>query len=77
MRKAASDKPMEYLKIEMYDGLIAEVSVSGTGSDERFVENISLNFASFKYYYTPQSKGAAGAEIPAAWNIANNSETVP
>jgi type VI secretion system secreted protein Hcp len=77
VRKAASEKPMEYLKIEMYDGLISEVSVAGTGADERFVENVSLNFASFKYYYTPQSKGQPGAEIPAQWNMAKNSETVP
>jgi len=77
VRKAASDKPMEYLKIEMYAGLIAAVNVAGAGSDERLVENVSLNFASFKYYYTPQDKGKAGAEIPAAWNMAKNSETVP
>jgi type VI secretion system secreted protein Hcp len=75
--RKAGDKPVEYLRIELYNGLIAQVSVGGSGGDDRFTENVSLNFASFKYYYTPQVKGAAGAEIPAAWNIAKNSETVP
>jgi type VI secretion system secreted protein Hcp len=76
--RKAGDKPIEYVKLELYNGLIAQVAIAGAGGDDRFTENVSLNFAAFKYYYTPQSaKGAAGAEIPAAWNIAKNSETVP
>jgi type VI secretion system secreted protein Hcp len=75
--RKAGDKPVEYLKLELYNGLIAQVSVGGHGGDDRFSENVSLNFASFKYSYTPQVKGAAGAVIPASWNIAKNSETVP
>ena len=64
VRKAASDKPMEYLKIEMYDGLISAVNVGGSGSDERLVENVSLNFASFKYYYTPQTRAQRARRSP-------------
>jgi type VI secretion system secreted protein Hcp len=77
VRKAASDKPMEYLKIEMYKGLVSTLQVQGAGSDDKLVESCSLNFASFKIYYTPQTDGAAGAEIPASWNMAKNSESVP
>lgn len=75
--RKAGDKPMEYLKIELYNGLIANVTVAGSGQDERFVENVAFNFSAFKYYYTPQVDGGPGAEIPAAWNIAKNTETVP
>jgi type VI secretion system secreted protein Hcp len=75
--RKAGDKPVEYLKLELYNGIVAQVSVAGGGGDDRFTETVALNFSAFKYYYTPQVKGAAGAEIPAAWNIAKNSETVP
>jgi type VI secretion system secreted protein Hcp len=75
--RKAGDKPVEYVKLELYNGLVSAVSVAGNGGDDKFTENLSLNFAAFKYYYTPQVKGAAGAEIPTAWNIAKNSETVP
>ncbi|MET0388966.1 MAG: type VI secretion system tube protein Hcp [Polyangiales bacterium] len=76
--RKAGDKPVEYVKLELHNGLISQVAVAGSGGDDRFTENVSLNFASFKYIYTPQdAKGAAGAEISAAWNIAKNSETVP
>jgi len=73
--RKAGDKPVEYVKIEMTDGLISSVAVAGSSGDDRFTENISINFAAFKYYYTLQNKGAAGAETPASWNIAANAES--
>jgi type VI secretion system secreted protein Hcp len=76
VRKAGGDA-LEYLKIELFNGLISQISVGGAGGAERLTENIGLNFAAFKYAYTPQtSKGAGDAVVPASWNIAKNTETV-
>ncbi|MET0386023.1 MAG: type VI secretion system tube protein Hcp, partial [Polyangiales bacterium] len=76
--RKAGDKPIDYVKLELHNGLISQLAVGGGGGDDRFTENLSLNFASFKYTYTPQdAKGAATAEIPASWNIAKNTESVP
>jgi type VI secretion system secreted protein Hcp len=67
---------LAYLKIVLSDGLVAGVSYSAGQSDECLLENVSLNFASFKVEYTPQTKtGAAGGTIPAQWNVAKNAES--
>jgi type VI secretion system secreted protein Hcp len=74
VRKAGGDA-LEYLKIELFNGIISQVSVGGSGGPERLTENVGLNFAAFKYSYTPQdSKGGGGAVIPAAWNMATNND---
>lgn len=76
VRKAGGDA-LEYLKIELFNGIIAQVSVGGSGGPERLTETIGLNFAAFKYSYVPQTaKGAGGAAVPASWNIATNTENV-
>jgi type VI secretion system secreted protein Hcp len=75
IRKAGGDA-VEYVKIELSDGLISGVSYAGGQGDERLTENVSLNFASFKYEYTPQTaSGTGGGAVPAQWNIAKNSES--
>jgi type VI secretion system secreted protein Hcp len=76
LRKAAGDKPLEYGKIVMNDGLIASVSFQGVDGDGLSSETIHLNFASFSMEYTPQSaSGTAGGAIPMQWNIARNAES--
>jgi type VI secretion system secreted protein Hcp len=63
--RKAGDKPLNYLTIELSDGLISSVAVSCGTRSERASETITLNFAAFKYTYTPQNKdGSAG--IPAS-----------
>jgi type VI secretion system secreted protein Hcp len=75
VRKAGGG-PVEYIKINMKDGLISAVSVGGAPDDERLKEHVTLNFASFTYEYTPQTKdGSAGGAITAKWNIATNTES--
>ena len=65
----------DYLVLEMKEVLISSVTSGGTGQDERLIETVTLNFKSFTVKYTPQTdKGDKGAEIPAKWNIAANSE---
>jgi type VI secretion system secreted protein Hcp len=67
---------VEYLKIELNDGIVSGVTVTAGQGNERFTEHVSLNFASFKCEYTPQTaSGRAGGVIPAQWNIAKNAES--
>ncbi len=73
VRKAGKD-PLEYIKITMKEVLVTAVSVGGSGGEDRLTENVTLNFAEFKFEYQPQSaKGGkeGGAKI-AAWDIASN-----
>lgn len=66
---------VEYVKIEMQDGLISAVSTGGSGGEDRLTESVTLNFARVKVEYTTQKPdGTADATIPMMWNIATNSE---
>ena len=47
VRKAGTT-PLEYLKIEMTEVLIASVSTGGSGGEDRLTENISINFATVR-----------------------------
>ncbi len=73
IRKAGGDNPVEYLKITMKETLVSSISTGGSGGQDRFTENVSLNFAEFKVIYEPQA--AAGSQegtVEAAWKIAEN-----
>lgn len=74
--RKAGGSAVEYLKIELKDGIVSGVALAAGRGNARLIENVTLNFASFKCEYTPQTaSGAAGATIPAQWNIAKNSES--
>ncbi len=70
MRKAG-EKPLEYLKIKLYDILVTSVQTSGSSQDLP-LESCSLNFAKFEYAYQKQSaSGAAdGPAKTATWDVA-------
>ncbi|EXI64473.1 MAG: type VI secretion system effector, Hcp1 family [Candidatus Accumulibacter adjunctus] len=73
IRKAGKE-PLEYIKLTMKQVLISSVSTGGSGGEDRLTENVTLNFAEFKFEYQPQNaKGGkeGGAKI-AAWNISQN-----
>jgi len=71
--RKAGDQPVEYVKITMTDVIISSLSTGGSTGDERTTENITLNFAKFKYEYTPQEEtGAAGAVMDVTFNIKTN-----
>lgn len=71
--RKAGDKPLEYVKITMEDLLVTHVSLGGSGGEDRLTENVTLNFAKFKYVYTTQAKdGSKGPEVEGTWNIAKN-----
>jgi type VI secretion system secreted protein Hcp len=73
--RKAGENPLEYIKITMNDLIVTSVSTGGSGGEEMLTENISLNFAKFKYEYTPQKPdGTGGAVKDATWNIPKNVE---
>lgn len=74
--RKAGEKPLNYLTLELFDGLVSSVAISAGKRSERVSETVSLNFASYKYTYTPQNKdGSGGGSIPAQWSIAKNAES--
>ena len=73
VRKAGGDSQVEYIKIELKDIMISSYQFGGSGSAERIMESISLNFGEFKYVYTEQlANGGEGAKPEFAYNIAKN-----
>jgi type VI secretion system secreted protein Hcp len=71
--RKAGDKPLEYLKITMTDCMITAVQTGGSGHDDRLTENVTLNFAKFKYEYTPQKPDGSGdSTVDFTFDIAAN-----
>jgi type VI secretion system secreted protein Hcp len=70
--RKAGGSPLEYIKITLEEVLITSVSTGGSGGEDRLTENVTLNFAKFKFSYQPQdSKGAKlGGAIDAVYDIA-------
>lgn len=59
--RKAGDTPLEYIVIEFNDVRITSVSTGGSGGEDRLTENISFNFSSAVYTYTPQTiRGSRG-----------------
>jgi type VI secretion system secreted protein Hcp len=77
VRKAGGDTPLEYYKITLEGVLVSSYSTGGSGGEERFTENVTLNFEKFHVEYQPQNaKGAKeGGVVEVKWNIPGNAET--
>ncbi|MDX2022635.1 MAG: type VI secretion system tube protein Hcp [Deltaproteobacteria bacterium] len=74
VRKAGGTQ-LEYIKISLTDLIVTSVSTGGSGGEDRLTENVTLNFAQFKFEYTPQNeKGAGAGAIPVGYDIAKNCE---
>jgi type VI secretion system secreted protein Hcp len=73
MRKAGGS-PLDYVVLELTDIIVTSVSSGGSSGDDLLTENVTLNFAKFKYAYQPQdNKGAKkGGAIEATYDIAKN-----
>lgn len=73
VRKAGGTKPLNYFVMEMEEVLISGYSTGSSTGDDRFTENISLNFARFRITYKRQDEkgGEAGTGV-AGWNIPKN-----
>ena len=76
VRKAggAIGKPGENeVIITMSDVMITSVSTGGSGGEDRFTENVTLNFAKVKFENFKQSeKGVPVSAGNLTWNIAEN-----
>jgi type VI secretion system secreted protein Hcp len=72
VRKAGGN-PLEYVKIEMSEVMIAGVTTGGSGGEDRLTENVILNFAKVKVDYAEQKgDGSKGATPTMAWDIGAN-----
>ncbi len=59
----------------MTECIISSVSTGGSGGEERLTENVSINFGTFEYAYTPQkADGSGDAVLPFKFNITRNVE---
>ena len=72
--RKAGEKPLDYLVITMNDLIVSSDSPGGASGDENVMENVTLNFAKFKFSYQPQdNKGAkAGGAVEIEYDIAKN-----
>lgn len=68
VRKAGAN-PIEYIVIEFFDVRVTSLSTGGSGGEDRVTENVTLNFSSAIYRYTPQrADGSAGVPITSTIN---------
>lgn len=73
VRKAGGDAPVDYVTLTMTDIIVSSVSTGGSAGGDMLTENISLNFAKFKFEYRKQKKdGTADAPLPAGWDMQKN-----
>lgn len=71
--RKAGEKPIEYIRYTMEEVMITSISTGGSGGEDRLTENVALNFAKFKFEYTPQkADGSADPVVPMNWDIAAN-----
>jgi type VI secretion system secreted protein Hcp len=71
--RKAGGTALEFIKITMEDAIVSAVSQGGSGGEDRFTENVVLNFAKVKFEYTPQKKDGTGdAAVPFGFDIAAN-----
>lgn len=72
VRKAGGEQ-LEYIIITMTEVIVTSVSTGGSGGEDRLTENVSLNFAKFKFEYAPQgTAGGLDAVKDYTYNIAEN-----
>jgi type VI secretion system secreted protein Hcp len=71
-RKAGGAATVEYITIDLTEIMISSISTGGSGGEDRFTENISLNFAKYEFVYQAQDKNGAklGGPIKFKYDIA-------
>lgn len=73
--RKAGDKPLDYVKLTMEQVIVTSATTGGGVGQEQVTENVTLNFAKYKYEYTPQTeKGAKGGTVTQTFNIRENKE---
>lgn len=71
--RKAGEKPLEYITITLTEVIVTSVSTGGSGGEDRLTENVTLNFAKYKFSYVPQKKDGSGEPaIDVTYDIAQN-----
>ena len=69
------DRPVEFIKITLFDVLVSAVSTGGSEGENRLTENVTLNFAKVRMEYIPiKEDGTVEAPVVFSWNILTNSQ---
>jgi type VI secretion system secreted protein Hcp len=64
---------LEYFKVDLTEILVSSIRPASDPNSPFLMEDVALNFASFKVTYTPQDdKGAGGASVDFGYNIQKN-----
>jgi type VI secretion system secreted protein Hcp len=67
--QSASASPIEFLKINLTNVMVASISSGGSGGQDRLTEDISFSFEQLQFVYTPQkADGTAGTPISSIYN---------
>lgn len=75
-RKAGAGQ-QKYITMKMKEVLVTSISTGGSGGEDRLTENVTLNFGSVEFIYTPQdAEGTVAGDKTFTWNIAENSPEV-
>jgi type VI secretion system secreted protein Hcp len=73
LARRAGAGQVNYLEIIMETVLVTSVFTGGSGGEDRFTENVTLNFAKVTFNYYPQKPdGSVAGAKPFTWNIAQN-----
>lgn len=77
VRKAGGKTPLEYYKITFDKVLVSNYATGGAGSEDRFTENVMLNFEKYLVEYQPQGPDGSklGGVVESKWNIPANAES--
>lgn len=64
---------LEYFKVDLTEILVSSIRPASDPQSPLLMEDVALNFATFKVTYTPQDdKGAGGATVDFGYNIQKN-----
>jgi type VI secretion system secreted protein Hcp len=74
VRKAGTP-PIEFLKIELTEVLVASVSTGGSGGEDRLTENVVFDFAQLSLTYTPVLSALPQTGLSFGWDIPANTGT--
>lgn len=73
VRKAGGTSALEYFVINLSNILVSSIRPSSDPSSPQLMEDVALNFGSFKVTYTPQEEqGSGGATVDFGYDIQQN-----
>jgi len=69
-KAGGGDTPLVYLRIILSGVFVTSFQAGGAGTEDRLIDQISLNFAKIEYHFTTQTaKGGQGAKPNMSWDI--------